>query len=49
MTKKIFELAKMGGKDEKMGYINPLLRQGLGSGAYSYTGPLRADRSTSAD
>lgn len=28
----MFELAKMGGKEDKMGYINPLLRQGLGSG-----------------
>jgi hypothetical protein len=28
----MFDIAKMAGKQDKMGTLNPLLRQGLGSG-----------------
>ena len=32
MTKLMFDIAKMAGKEGKMGVLNPLIRQGLGSG-----------------
>jgi hypothetical protein len=32
MTRAAFELAKMTGKEGKMGVLNPLLRQGIGAG-----------------
>jgi hypothetical protein len=32
MTKLMFDLAKMTGKQDRMGVLNPLIRQGLGSG-----------------
>lgn len=32
MTRLMFDIAKMAGKQDKMGTLNPLLRQGLGSG-----------------
>jgi hypothetical protein len=31
----MFEISKMMGKEGKMGDLNPLLRQGLGVGAYT--------------
>jgi len=34
MTKWMFDLAKMGGKEDRMGSLNPLLRQGLGHGKF---------------
>jgi len=34
MTKLMFDIAKMTGKAEKMGVLNPLIRQGLGSGQF---------------
>jgi hypothetical protein len=36
MTKLMFDIAKMAGKEGKMGVLNPLIRQGLGSGQYSF-------------
>ncbi len=35
MTKGLFELAKMGKKEDKMGGINPMNRQGLAHGQFS--------------
>jgi hypothetical protein len=32
MTKGLFDLAEMGGKTDKMGSINPMMRQGLAHG-----------------
>lgn len=34
MTKLMFDLAKMAGKESKMGVLNPLMRQGLGVGTF---------------
>lgn len=36
MTRAAFKLAQMAGKMDKMGVLNPLLRQGLGHGAYRF-------------
>ena len=37
MTKLMFEIAKMTGKESKMGALNPLMRQGLGSGTLGFS------------
>ena len=43
MTKPLFELAKAGGKEDKIGYLNPLLRQGLPAGQLSNVSFASAD------
>ena len=43
MTKPLFELAKAGGKEDKIGYLNPLLRQGLPAGQLSTVSFASAD------